>query len=328
MVVLTSGPADQFFLQSTPGEFLEEVLHGDQREYWVKALSLYGETSYDFIASLPQGQKSWLVSAKSLDRDTGILFHISPSDQADELQSTKEELALLKKEYQFFIDTAAHDLDSPLRKMSFMIDKLATKSNDEADAEYFRRLQNGVSDMRRLIDNLTQLANITNETLQISNCHLELLVKQSWGEMPASVRNAHTLAVSALPSIRGDATALKLLFRQLLNNSVRFSKKETSNEIRVSSVFPAGVEKNKRYLKQASQYVQIEFSDKGIGFPATDAEKIFEPFIRLHAKSEYNGDGLGLSIARKIAIKHGGIIYAEGKEKEGSRIVLILPANP
>jgi signal transduction histidine kinase len=75
-------------------------------------------------------------------------------------------------------------------------------------------------------------------------------------------------------------------------------------------------------------FVRIEISDNGIGFPGSDSEKIFEPFLRLHPKSEYNGNGLGLAISKKIVANHGGTIYAEGKENHGSRIILILPANP
>ena len=78
-------------------------------------------------------------------------------------------------------------------------------------------------------------------------------------------------------------------------------------------------------LPTNNKYYKIEVSDNGIGFNQVNAEKIFEPFVRLHSKSEYDGSGLGLSICKKIAANHHGIIYAEGDEKEGSRFTLILP---
>jgi signal transduction histidine kinase len=78
-------------------------------------------------------------------------------------------------------------------------------------------------------------------------------------------------------------------------------------------------------LPPNKKYYKIEIGDNGIGFNQVNAEKIFEPFVRLHSKSEYEGSGLGLSICKKIADNHDGIIYAEGDENKGSRFTLILP---
>jgi signal transduction histidine kinase len=84
-------------------------------------------------------------------------------------------------------------------------------------------------------------------------------------------------------------------------------------------------EKNFFKIPLNKEYYKIEISDNGIGFNQVNAEKIFEPFVRLHSKSEYEGSGLGLSICKKIADNHDGIIYAEGDENKGSRFTLILP---
>ena len=69
-------------------------------------------------------------------------------------------------------------------------------------------------------------------------------------------------------------------------------------------------------------------SDNGIGFDPEDAEKIFQPLVRLHGKAGFPGNGLGLALVKKIADNHKGIVYAEGQPGEGARFILIIPENP
>lgn len=81
-------------------------------------------------------------------------------------------------------------------------------------------------------------------------------------------------------------------------------------------------------LEREKKYYRIEIRDNGIGFEQHNAQKIFEPFVRLNPKSEYEGNGLGLFICKKIVAHHHGTIYAMPNEKEGARFVLILPETP
>jgi hypothetical protein len=72
--------------------------------------------------------------------------------------------------------------------------------------------------------------------------------------------------------------------------------------------------------------MKLVLQDNGIGFDNKDAEKIFTSFTRLHAKDKYEGTGLGLSLCKKIVERHNGCIVAEGKEGEGARFTILLPA--
>ncbi|MBC7874774.1 MAG: sensor histidine kinase, partial [Ferruginibacter sp.] len=56
--------------------------------------------------------------------------------------------------------------------------------------------------------------------------------------------------------------------------------------------------------------------------------RIFEPLVRLHGKSEFAGNGLGLALVKRVAENHGGVVYAEGSGEKGTRIVLIIPDKP
>jgi signal transduction histidine kinase len=71
--------------------------------------------------------------------------------------------------------------------------------------------------------------------------------------------------------------------------------------------------------------VEIVVSDEGIGFEMTYAERIFQPFQRLHGRGEFDGSGMGLAICRKIVERHGGSIHVESQPGQGSRFCVRLP---
>ena len=73
--------------------------------------------------------------------------------------------------------------------------------------------------------------------------------------------------------------------------------------------------------------VQLTVSDNGIGFDEKYLERIFQVFQRLHARSEYEGTGMGLAIARKIVEHHKGQVTAKSKPNEGATFIVILPVH-
>jgi hypothetical protein len=70
---------------------------------------------------------------------------------------------------------------------------------------------------------------------------------------------------------------------------------------------------------------QFKIQDNGIGFDEKYREKIFEVFQRLHSRSEYEGSGIGLSLCRKIAMRHGGSIAADSSPGNGATFLITLP---
>ena len=134
-----------------------------------------------------------------------------------------------------------------------------------------------------------------------------------------------SIVTSSLPVIEGDSLQYKQLFRNILVNAIRFSKKDILPVVEIKSE-PTGREEVKKFnLDEDKVYFRITVSDNGIGFRQEYAEVIFNPFVRLNGKSEYPGNGIGLAICKKIVENHRGIIYAEGDENTGTRFVIILP---
>lgn len=232
-------------------------------------------------------------------------------------------------EYADFTDLAVHDLDAPLRKLSVLVEMLTTKVAADKDIQgYIERIEHCVSDMRSLIDDLSILGKITSDNTEFVPCAIDEVIRQALQEMPAAIKEKNAVITTvSLPTIEGDPGQFSRLFMILLENAIKFSKGDTSPEIHIQASLLSSKEKDPWQLPDDRAYYKIEIDDNGIGFKNEYAEKIFRPFIRLHGKSQFPGNGIGLAICNKIMDIHHGIIYAEGRENEGAKFVLILPES-
>ena len=242
-----------------------------------------------------------------------------------ELQKTTDALNRYKKEQEEFILIASHDLQAPLRKLSTFVERLTTKTKDLPGEvqNYFERIQAAVTNMRSLIDELAVLSEVTESPKILQQCDLNELVQA----VLKDIQPADNISISCsnLPAVKGNCTLLKHLFRNVLDNAIKFQKKDGPLQIIINTKEINEEEKKIFDLPAGETYLQIEIRDNGIGFEEKYAEKIFQPFQRLHGKSEYEGNGLGLAICKKIVEKHNGIIYAKSEKRSGSVFILILP---
>jgi signal transduction histidine kinase len=232
-----------------------------------------------------------------------------------------------KKEYIEFIETAIHDLDSPLRKLSFFSERLSHKLKNTAHddvQDYLSRMQSCVTDMRDVIEGLALLSRFTAEEVQFSPCSPEAIATAAWEELNDEQKKNATIRIAPLPQLTGDAAKLTQLFENLFENSIKFSNAALPPviDIREGAI---DEEDRMRLNLDDKPYHKIEIEDNGIGFERACAETIFKPFVRLHGKSQFPGSGLGLSICKKIIDNHHGDIYADSNGNSGALFVLLLP---
>lgn len=248
--------------------------------------------------------------------------------EIDQAKSNGAGTDVYKKEYTEFIELATHDLDAPLRKLSMLIELLTNKLGnivEDKDVQpYIKRIETCVNDMRTTIDDLSMLSKIIAEKNKYVSCDLQSIVQNAIKELqPVIKQKKAVITVSALPLIQGDDQLLEILFKHLIENAVKFAKKDVTPCIGISSMQLNRDEIKNSGLQDDLQYYKIEISDNGIGFGQEYAEKIFRPFYRLHGKSKYPGTGIGLAICKKIIENHEGMIYARGRDNSGACFVIL-----
>jgi signal transduction histidine kinase len=118
-----------------------------------------------------------------------------------------------------------------------------------------------------------------------------------------------------LPRISGDETQLLQLFQNLLGNALKFARPGVTPRIHLSG-------------EQRDGFWEFRVEDNGIGIPAEYRERIFGMFQRLHARDEYPGTGIGLTICRTVVERHGGRIWAEDAAGSGTTFRFTLPSDP
>ena len=250
-------------------------------------------------------------------------------ESLDQSQSNSEFPINDRKDYADFLDLAIHELDAPLRKLTVMVEKMADKY-EKGDSEQARHLldraQAGLHQMRSGIDALYQLSKLEAEELSSNECDLNKMITQLVAEL--KMQNKDSVLYEkheGLPILTGDQRQLRQLFRELLQNAIRFNEDKANVRVEITSSALTADEKSELKLPENENYFKLVIRDNGIGFAKEDSAKIFKPFVRLNGRSAYPGNGIGLAICQKIVYSHHGIIYAEPNPPGGSSILLILP---
>src|SRR5690606_37814369 len=134
--------------------------------------------------------------------------------------------------------------------------------------------------------------------------------------------NAHKL-----PVVKGIPHEIQQLFFNLVSNAIKFSRAGVPPVISIQSKLIKGPDIPGGLPNGKNQYFHIQVKDNGIGFDNEGANKLFDPFVRLHLKNVYGGTGLGLAIVKKIVSNHNGIVTTESEPGVGSTFHIYLPAN-
>jgi len=133
-------------------------------------------------------------------------------------------------------------------------------------------------------------------------------------------RSGGRVDVGDLPQVAADPRQMYLLFRNLIENAVKFCDPAEVPVVRISAANAGGA-------SGGGSWCAITVEDNGTGFDPENAERIFGVFERLHTTPDVPGSGLGLAMCRRIARHHGGDIHAESNPGRGSRFVVTLPES-
>ena len=236
------------------------------------------------------------------------------------LESKTSELARSNAELQQFASAASHDLMEPLRKVAAFGDLLRKRAGDKLDEtslEFLGRMQGASVRMSKLIDDLLQYSRVFGDTRPFQVVDLTQTAREVASDLERAIDAAGAVVeIGQLPTIEAHPFQMRQLFQNLIANAIKFRRQGVPPRIKIF-----------RKEGAAEGYEQLVIEDNGIGFEEKYAEKIFQPFLRLHTRQEYEGTGLGLAICRRILMRHGGCICATGRPGEGSTFVITIPTG-
>ncbi|MCW9033216.1 MAG: ATP-binding protein [Alphaproteobacteria bacterium] len=233
------------------------------------------------------------------------------------LERRSEALNRSNKDLERFAYVASHDLQEPLRAVASYTQLLANRYEGKLDAKadkYIRHANEGALRMKRLIDGLLVFSRINSQggdfTLVDCNRTIEKVLKNL--EVIIAETKAE-IVVDELPTLVADEQQLAILFQNLLSNALKF-RGDAAPLITLKA-------------NSSNEHWLFSVTDNGIGMDPKFAERVFVIFQRLHTRTEFPGDGLGLSICKQIVERHNGDIWVESLPSKGATFYIKLKAN-
>jgi signal transduction histidine kinase len=229
-----------------------------------------------------------------------------------------EKLAEASRMKSEFVSIVSHQLRSPLTNLKWTLDLLLNNDIGDKRVEYYKILKDNSLRMEELIDNLLIVSKIEQGKFPAKKEELsvgELIVAAAKGleQFAQGAGIKVTLDIQTdLPRAMLDKFQLGLILDNLLNNAIRYTKKQGEVAIKL--------------LKKRGKFLCI-VKDNGIGIPKEDQKFIFQKFFRASNAQQYQtqGTGLGLYIAKRIAGSSGGKIGFSSQENKGSTFWFTLP---
>lgn len=185
---------------------------------------------------------------------------------------------------------------------------------DEDAAEFVEFAVDGAERMREMIDGLLEYSRVETQEDPDESVDLQAVLDDVLTDLDRRIESADAdITSESLPTVTGDASQLRQVFQNLLDNAIEYSGEGTPR-VRISATL------------EGDEWV-VSVSDEGIGIDPADADQVFEMFQRLHSQEEHAGTGIGLALCKRIVERHGGEIWVESDLEDGSTFSFTLPAE-
>ena len=260
-----------------------------------------------------ESQKSLLVKSEHDLKLANSYLEYKISERTKDLQLSKEQL-------EQYVYLASHDLKQPLRSISgfskLLERNLKSKANlDENSAEYLQYITGGIQFMHKLIEDIIDYSRIHTKTDdEVSLVKISDLIGKVLNNLHEVIERNEVMVQKNIEDLEIEVNSEKIeqVFEQLLSNAIKYRREDVRCVIKIN----ARLELN---------MIRFEIIDNGTGISDEYHDKIFDPFLQLQGKYIHGGSGMGLSICKRIVEQHGGKIWVESKENEGTKMIFLLP---
>ena len=234
----------------------------------------------------------------------------------ESLQCYAKELERSNEELEQFAFITSHDLQEPLRMVSSFMDQLKRKYEDKLDdkaLQYIEFATNGSKRMKQIILDLLEYSRAGRPTDLIEKVDInEIITDFKLLRGKIIDEKSATITHDNIPVIKTYKTGITQVFHSLLDNAIKYSKKEEAPNIKITCK-----EENDKWI--------FAVKDNGIGIDPRFFSKIFIIFQRLHNREEYEGTGIGLSIVKRHIDFLGGKIWVESELEKGTTFYFEIP---
>jgi signal transduction histidine kinase/DNA-binding NarL/FixJ family response regulator len=227
------------------------------------------------------------------------------------------ELEEANRELEAFSFSVSHDLRAPLRAIQGYGDLLAESVAPPLEGEaatFVQHIRSSARRMNSLIDDLLTLSKVTRAEVNRRPVPIGTMVRDILGWLQANQPERQVrLEVDRTLTAEGDPALLRLALDNLLSNAWKYSGKREDAVI--------------EFFAQSLPDGRLAYCvrDNGAGFDMAYAQRLFEPFRRMHSESEFPGTGVGLAIVQRVIRKHGGDVWARSKRGAGASFFFVLP---
>jgi signal transduction histidine kinase len=272
------------------------------RDYSVRAAP---HPDNDEISVLIEAFNEMLVQIQ--ERDTAL--NRGREQLEARVQERTAALRAANRELEAFSYTVAHDLRGPLdavQGMVYLLEGLDREKRAGDRAEILEQLRQATRNMALLIDDLLNLSRASTTALKRKPVDLTAIVTQIADDLKRGEPERRVeFMIAQLPPVEADEGLMRVALDNLIRNSWKYTSRHPAACIEFGAISRRG---------ETLYYVR----DDGAGFDAKLNDQLFQPFHRLHSRSEFSGTGIGLATVQRILARHGGRIWAEAAVEKGA----------
>jgi signal transduction histidine kinase len=235
-----------------------------------------------------------------------------------QLENKVAQISDVNRELEAFSYSVSHDLRAPLRHITAFAQKLEDHLGEQLDhtsRHYLGVVRDASHRMAQLIEDLLVFSRLGRGALRLQAVDMQALVSETCALAESEAPGRCIVwRIDPLPTVVGDENMLRTVWQNLIGNAVKYTGQREIAHVDVSV-----------RQEEGGDYEFI-VADDGAGFDMRYVDKLFGVFQRLHKASEFPGNGIGLANVRRIVMRHGGRVWAEGEPDHGARFHFTLSA--